>query len=111
MSNPHKPNDKTRSEVSALASVGVTQDVISDYLGIDEKTLRKYYRTELDHSAMLRNAKVANSLYNQAMNGSAPAAIFWLKCRAGWKEQGAKTDDDVELPAVVRVEVVDASRN
>lgn len=57
---------------------------------LDAKTLRKHFREELDTGATMANAKVAESLYNQATKGSGAgavtAAIFWLKTRARWKE-------------------------
>ncbi len=44
----HEPTEKTRNEVQALAGFGVREDEIALYIGIDPKTLRKYYRPELD---------------------------------------------------------------
>ena len=87
---PHAPTDKTRTEVKALAGFGIREDEISVYIGIAPKTLRKYYREELDTGHINANAAVARSLYNQAVNGgNTAAAIFWLKSRANWRE---KTD-------------------
>ena len=37
-------------------------------------------------SADIANAKVAQSLFNQAINGNTSAAIWWTKSRMGWKE-------------------------
>ena len=62
---------------------------IARVLGIDPKTLRKYYREELDTGHVKANAKVAESLFRKATSDhrqSVTAAIFWLKTRAGWKE-------------------------
>lgn len=47
--------------------------------------------TELEAGHVRANAQVAQSLFNQATNEVKPnvtAAIFWLKCRAGWREDG-----------------------
>jgi len=84
---PHEPTDKTRAEVQALAGFGIREDEIAIYVGIDAKTLRKYYRSELDSGHIKANAAVARALYRQAVDeGSTSAAIFWLKARAGWRE-------------------------
>lgn len=83
----HSPTDQTRSQVSALASFGVPQDDIAAYIDIDPKTLRKHYRRELDTAETRANAAVAKRLYEQATGDSVPAAIFWLKARAGWREK------------------------
>ena len=85
--NPHQPTVETRSSVKALASVGTPQDQIALVIGIDKKTLTKHYRKELDTAMVLANAKVAQSLYQQATSGSTSVAIFWLKVRAGWQDK------------------------
>ena len=55
-------------------------------VGIDPKTLRKYYREELDLGETKANAQVAGFLFNAAKNGNVTAQIFWLKTRARWRE-------------------------
>jgi hypothetical protein len=55
-------------------------------VGIDPKTLRKYYREELDLGEAKANAQVAGFLFNAAKNGNVTAQIFWLKTRAKWRE-------------------------
>ena len=62
----HEPSDKTRAEVSALYSFGIPQEDIAKYIGIDAKTLRKYYRAELDNSVTKANAAVGRFLYQNA---------------------------------------------
>ena len=79
----HEPTEKTRIEVNTLASVGTSQDEIAKYIGVDRKTLTKHYRDELDRAMIGANAQVARRLFKQTENNTA-AAIFWLKCRAGW---------------------------
>lgn len=83
----YKPTNEQRALVQALASTGIKQDDIALVLNISKVTLNKYYRAELDTAAHKANAKVAQSLYNQAISGNTAAAIFWLKIRAGWTEK------------------------
>ena len=97
MSKPlHKPTEKTRAEIVALRSYGVPIKEVAAYIGIDDKTLYKYYRDELENSAIKANANVGKFLY-QAASGQAlatgatysdcvRAAMFWAKTRMGWKE-------------------------
>ena len=75
--------------VKSLAAYGLRQSEIAAMLELrSEKTLRKHFRSELDRGAAEANSQVAQSLYRLATSGkSAVAAIFWLKCRAGWREQ------------------------
>ena len=84
--NPHEPTKATREIVSLHATMGTDQDIIADLIGIDAKTLRKYYRVELSHSTAKANAAIGGALYNKAKNGDTAAMIFWMKTRARWRE-------------------------
>lgn len=102
----HEPTEKTRSEVVALTSFGVRQEEVATYLDIDPKTLRKYYRRELDTSLIKTNMQVAKSLFRNATeNENVSAQIFWLKTKAGWKE-----DKEEEKPqdTSITINLVDA---
>lgn len=88
---PYVPTTRDREMVRVLASYGVPQDDICVELGITKPTLHKHFRRELDTAMVRANARVAQSLYQKATardltGASVTAAIFWLKCRAGWKE-------------------------
>ena len=93
---PHIPTDKIRAEIIALRSYGVPIKEVAAYIGIDDKTMYKYYRAELEQSAMKANARVGKFLYEaasgQAMRDGASysdcvrAAMFWAKTRMGWRE-------------------------
>lgn len=87
MTQPHAPTAETRAKVNALASVGTPQEQIALVIGVTKNTLLKYYRKELDTAMVLASAKVAQSLFQQATGGNTSAAIFWLKCRAGWVDK------------------------
>ncbi len=89
MTKKHEPTTEARSNVKALASVGTPQEQIALVIGITKNTLLKYYRKELDTAMTMANAKVAQSLFQQATSGNTSAAIFWLKCRAGWVDKQA----------------------
>ena len=80
-----KPTDEERKLVEQMSAVGIPQSNIAMIIrdGIDDKTLRKHFRKELDTKA---NAKIGGTLFNKAVNGDTSAAIFWAKTRMGWKE-------------------------
>ena len=108
---PHEPTDETRAQVEALVSFGVQQDQIALFLEIDTKTLRKYYRRELDTGTIRANAKVAARLFKSATEEGIPASMFfWLKCRAGWRDVSQPTTDDPTalVPTTITVERKDA---
>lgn len=115
--NPHEPTDKTRAEVSALASFGVRREDIASYIGIDAKTLRKHYPEELDNSTTKANAAVGKFLY-QAASGQAikdgasysdcvRAAMFWAKTRMQWRETShhdvTSNGETISQPTTVQI--------
>lgn len=85
-SKPHVPDDKTRATVEAMSSYGIPHEDIAKVIGIDDKTLRKHYRTELDTACAKANSQVAQRLYKKCMEGDTSSMIFWLKTRARWAE-------------------------
>ena len=121
MSKPlHQPTEKTRAEIIALRSYGVPIKEVAAYIGIDDKTLYKYYKDELDNSAIKANANVGKFLY-QAASGQAlttgasysdcvRAAMFWAKTRMGWKETNVQEVKMADEPiAKVQIEVISAN--
>src|SRR5579862_4150777 len=62
---PHQPDKKSRALVETL-SLTEKQEDIARVLGIDEKTLRKHYREELDLAAIEANTMVWRSLHLMA---------------------------------------------
>ena len=106
MSNPpFDPNDEQRRTVKALAAVGVPQETIAGYIGIDAKTLRKHFRPELDHGSLEANVKVAQTLFSMAtVDRNVAAAIFWMKARGGWREKNMlDTDGSAQQPVQVTI--------
>lgn len=88
----YSPTPKERAKVKTMAGLGLTHDAISAVIGITPPTLRKYFRHELDVGQHEANAQVAASLFRQATHPVKPNAIvgiFWMKCRAGWRDHDA----------------------
>ena len=81
-----------------MCAVGIPQESICKVVrdGIDDKTLRKHFRRELDTAKVRANAQIGGTLFNKAVNGDTSAAIFWAKTQMGWKETNAHelTDGD-----------------
>lgn len=85
----HQPADQERRQVEAMASHGIPEADIAAAIGIGRSTLRKHYAHELGTGHIRANSAVAQSLFKKATGtgpGAVTAAIFWLKCRAGWRE-------------------------
>jgi hypothetical protein len=93
----YQPTEDDRRKVKTMSGLGIPDYDIAKVMAVHVDTVRKYFRDELDTGHVEANAKVAQSLFKQATDPSQPksvsAAIFWLKCRAGWREA-----DNVEQP-------------
>lgn len=84
-----------------MTAMGIRDMDVAVVIGITPPTLRKHFAKELKRGHIQATAKVAQSLYTQALGRAADpergieylkpnvaAAIFWMKCRAGWREDG-----------------------
>ena len=104
---PFTPTPEQRRTVHAMAGFGVPHDDIALVVRCSPPTLRKWFRHELDVATIEANARVAQTLYQQATQpGNIAASIFWLKARAGWREKQAVevsgADGAAPLTVVVR---------
>ena len=115
---PRKPfvvNETVREKVRHLAGVGVRQDDIARIIGCAPKTLRKQCRDDLDRGVAEANAMVSGSLFAAAKGGNVTAQIFWLKTRAHWRENAARSDaasgSDAEGSSPVVLVLPDNSRD
>ena len=84
----HVPTDASRLKVETLAAYGIPIPDIARVVGLDPKTLYKYYRLELDVGHVRANVTVAQNLFRIATGDgreAVVAAIFWLKTRAHWR--------------------------
>lgn len=75
---PYQPNEKDRRIVDVMAMGGILQSDIASVIGISPKTLRKYYRIELDTAATRADAQVVGTLLKMATSGESPAATIFM---------------------------------
>jgi hypothetical protein len=80
----HVPTDITRKQAQQAAGYGLHQDQIGSLLGIDDKTLRKHYRAELDLGRAKAHLAVASTLYDKALTGDTGAMVWYTKCQMRW---------------------------
>jgi len=107
----HEPTKERRQLVQLHSTIGTPQNIIASILDIDDKTLRKHYRDELDHATAQANATIGGALFNKAKGGDTTAMIFWMKTRAGWKEKQEvdhTSSDGSMSPRDVSAAVLDA---
>jgi len=74
------PTDEDRRMVKMLAGVGMSREEIALKMGIKQtKTLRKYFKEELDLGAIEADARVKSRIYSDAMAGNTKAQELWLR--------------------------------
>lgn len=116
MAELHRPTESLKSQVEAAAGLGLPQDQIGALIGVDAKTLRRYYRHELDLGKAKASAQVAKSLFNKATSGNdTTAMIWWTKAQMGWGETNhlkVTTTDDIRYISSdeLRKRIADAER-
>jgi hypothetical protein len=117
MTAKHKSTQKNRTQVEEMAGYGLPHEQIGAIIGIDDKTLRKYYRIELDRGKASANAKVVKSLFHKATEDKdTTAMIWWTKAQMGWSEKQNEIESEAPPvainfmvnPAVSEVKVTNA---
>ena len=86
MSEAHIPTDEQRRLVESTSGLGLPHEQIAILVGIDDKTLRKYYRTELDTGKAKANGQIAKTLFSKAVSGDTTSLIWWTKSQMRWSE-------------------------
>ena len=82
----HKPTNESRKTVEITSCLGLPHEQIALLVGIDDKTLRKYYREELDLGKAKANGQIAKTLYSKAVGGDTTSLIWWTKTQMKWAE-------------------------
>ncbi len=99
-------SDAQRAQVKVMAAFGVPQDDIAKVIGCSAPTLRKHFWAELETAAIEANSKVAQSLFRKAVEGTGKeavtACIFWLKCRAGWRDVAIEPGKKEQIETIAR---------
>jgi hypothetical protein len=102
----HTPTEASKKQVMSCSGMGVTQASIAQIMDVDEKTLKKYYRKELETGREVANMQVAQAVFKRATSDKyTPEGMFWLKSRAGWED----TPRPSEEQQYTRIEVSFAS--
>lgn len=84
--NEHIPSAENKRLVETSAGLGLPHEQIGALIGIDDKTLRKHYRQELDVGKAKASAQIAKTLFNKAQGGDTTALIWWTKAQMKWAE-------------------------
>ena len=86
MNHEHLPTPETQKLVESSSGLGLPHVSIAVLVGIDDKTLRKYYRHELDMGKAKANGQIAKTLYSKSVAGDTTSLIWWTKSQMRWSE-------------------------
>jgi hypothetical protein len=86
MSDAHEPTPETQRLVESSSGLGLPHESIAVLVGIDDKTLRKHYRLELDMGKAKANGQIAKTLFQKATSGDTTSLIWWTKTQMKWSE-------------------------
>src|SRR5690242_21074041 len=88
MTTRFSPTEEERQQVRKMAGHGLTHAMIACLIrdGINVKTLLRHFGQELEWGRANATAKLAECLYERALAGCVVSTLFWLKCRANWRE-------------------------
>ena len=80
------------SRVTELSSLGLTEQQIAECLGISLSTFNRRKVSDETFDTALRKGKARaivtiSTLMRECEKGSLRAIIFYLKCKAGWREE------------------------
>jgi len=85
----HEPTPEIQARVKVMVTAGLSHDRVAAVLGMDKKTLYKYYRMELDAGKEEALTNNTASLISAARKGNTAAMIYVQKCLGGaaWREK------------------------
>jgi len=97
---PHEPTDKTKASVQSLISFGIPVKDVAAYIGIDDKTLSKYYNDIMTEARGAAKGRVGRYLFQAATGDLVEkgathadclrAAMFYAKTQMGFRETDAQ---------------------
>lgn len=88
--NEHIPTYAQRQRVKDLAIAGIPKYIIARIIEIDEATLKKRYRKELDTAQAEQVERISKVVALQAENGNEKSQALYLKTQGakfGWVEK------------------------
>lgn len=106
---PHQPTDAFRNIVTVLAGIKWSQKRISACLKIDDETLVKHYREELDNGEAMLFADVVGKLMEKIRKGDTRAILYFLEKMNVLDPAGAQKA--LETPRNIRITVVKAKED
>jgi hypothetical protein len=108
---PSKPITPERlRQIDAAAGCGLSDEEVARVVGVELGVLdRPKVRKALEKARAVVVQKVAAALIRKALAGNIPAAVFYLKAKAGWRDTDAALEREQEerRKRIPRILVID----
>ena len=92
---PHTPTIATQTQAREFSAAGLTQEQVAALMGVDPKTLRRYYWDEIHEGKAQAVLDVGKNILTMAKSethkSAFQAAQFYLQSQAGWTKQDGLT--------------------
>jgi hypothetical protein len=88
--NKHIVTPELKQRVCDLVMSGAPQYIIAEIIGIDEDTLKKHYKRELNTAKTEAIERIGKTVYQQALEGNEKSQALYLKTQGashGWVEK------------------------
>jgi hypothetical protein len=82
---PHEPTEESRRRVTLMIGFGNTIDQVALIIGTSPRTLKRYYKAELQTGYVVVKGQLETSLFKNAMSGNQRAIEFALTTRFGYR--------------------------
>lgn len=79
--------DKMKSQVLALAGIGLSHEQICEVMDISRPTLRKHFKQELKRGKSVALSQALTALFANIKKGKEASIFFYLKTQHGWREK------------------------
>ena len=112
---PFKITQEIIEKVEGLAAQGLIDVEIASVIGCHISTLSLKKKQFSKFSEAIKRGKhkwtdeVTNALFEKAKTGDNTAMIFYLKCRAGWRETDDSRQQEDPKPLNITINTVDSS--
>jgi hypothetical protein len=84
-------------QIEAAAGCGLSDEEVARVVGVEPKVLdRPKVRKALEKARANVVQQVAAALIRKALGGNIPAAVFYLKAKAGWRDTDAALEREQE---------------
>lgn len=96
----HIPTAETRELVERMVANDIDRDAICHVVQATPFELELHYAKELKYGHQSAVAKMAGAVFQAGVAGDMKAATFWLRSRAGWRDN-VRMEAPAEAPGAV----------